>query len=122
MSGLAFVAVGLPALLFLVPSRGTTGAAFGMVAGMCASMAILLPLTFTALSLRPTELGRALARPIACAGAVSAALLVSLPAAEALGSGAAFGLVAAVGAGTFVVAVALFGRPVVVPLWGSLRR
>jgi lipopolysaccharide exporter len=122
ISTIVFFVVSLPALLVLVPWLGPTGAAWAMVAGILATGALLMPLTFHALSLRPTELALALARPAACAGIVAVALLATLPAAEALGALPALGLVAGVATSTFLVSIALLGRPLLIPIWAGLRR
>ncbi|MDQ3380697.1 MAG: lipopolysaccharide biosynthesis protein [Actinomycetota bacterium] len=121
-ASITFFAVALPSLLVLVPRLGTSGAALAMLAGVAASGGVLLTLTFRALELRPYVLARALARPAACAGIVAVALVAALPEARALGALAALGLVAAVATGAFLIAVALLGRSLLIPIWAGLRR
>ena len=117
-----FLAVGLPALLVLVPRHGPTGAALAMLIGVTTSATVALTLTFRALDLHPYEFGRALARPIACAALVAVALLATLPLNESLGTPLALASVALVATVSFVASVALLGRPVLAPIWAGLRR
>lgn len=113
--------VGLPALLFLVPRHGPMGAALAMVIGIAFSTTVSLTLTFRALDLNPLALARALARPAGCATLVGTALLATLPAADSLAALPSFLLIAAVASGTFFVGLALFGRPLLTPIWAALR-
>lgn len=121
-SSLVSFAVGLPALLLLVPRHGPSGAALAMVIGIACSATVSLTLTLRTLSLRPSTLARALARPALCAALVAAALLVTLPEANSLAALPSFLLIASVATATFLVALALLGRPLLVPIWAALRR
>jgi O-antigen/teichoic acid export membrane protein len=122
VSTVAFFIVALPALLLFVPEYGPTGAALAMVAAIAASSSIVLGFTFRMISLRPTELMRALARPVACASLVAVALLATVPEADALGPHAGLLLVTAVASVTFLLGLALLGRPLLTPIWAALRR
>ena len=93
-----------------------------MVIGVAASSSIVLTLTFRALSLRPHVLARALARPVACAALVALALVATLPLADALAPLPALAVVVGVASGAFFVGLLAFGRPLVTPIWGALRR
>jgi O-antigen/teichoic acid export membrane protein len=117
-----FLTIALPALLVFVPRLGITGAALGMVTGIVCSGTVVLALTFRVLSIRLDEFARTLARPAGCAAIVGAALLATLPAADGLGPIVALVVVAAVASGAFFLAVALFGRPLLTPIWAALRR
>lgn len=120
-SGTFFVAT-VPTLIYLVPRHGSAGAALGMTLGGLVSGTIILGLTFRVLELRPSDFARALARPVGCAMLVAAALLVTLPAADSLSVLPALGVIVVVASGTFLVALALLGRPLLTPIWSALRR
>jgi O-antigen/teichoic acid export membrane protein len=122
VSGVAFMAVGVPALLLLVPRHGPSGAALAMVVGIIVSGSLTLGLTFRELSLRPGELLRALGRPAGCGAFVGLALAAALPAVDRLGDLAGLVVVAVVSLSAFLVALALLGRPLLMPIWAALRR
>jgi lipopolysaccharide exporter len=122
VTSIAFTVAAVPALLAFVPSRGPSGAALAMVIGISLSAVFALTLTFSALELRPVEFAISLARPAACAAIVAASLLVVLPTAKSLGPVPSLVLVTSVAAGTFLISLALIGRPLLVPIWTGLRR
>ncbi len=122
IAAIAFFVVALPAVLVLVRWLGLTGAALGMVTGSMASGAVLLTSTFRVLSLRPSELARALARPIACGTIVAAALCGLVPLTTDLSAIGALVVVVVVGAAIYVAAVGLLARSIVTPIVADLRR
>jgi O-antigen/teichoic acid export membrane protein len=122
VSGLVHLCVAVPALILLVPAYGTSGAAFALVLAVAAASAVVLPLTFSLLELRPSELASALARPAACAAVVAVALAVVVPLTSGLPPLAWFAAVAVVGTGAFVAAAAALARPLLIPIVAGFRR
>ncbi len=122
VSSVTFLATALPMLLILVPRLGPSGAALSMVIGISVSGSVALTLACRSLSLHPAELVRSLVRPAGCGALVGGALLLTLPVANSLAPLPSFGLVGGVAGGSFVVALALLGRPLLIPIWAGLRR
>jgi O-antigen/teichoic acid export membrane protein len=120
-SAFTFLATGVPSLLVLVPRHGPTGAAVAMLIGTSFASSVSLALTFSAISLHPLELARSLARPVGCAVLVGAAVLATLPVTHAMGGLVSFAVVGAAATVSFAAALALVGRPLVVPIWAALR-
>lgn len=117
-----FFGAALPALILLVPRFGPTGAALGMVIGVGVSGSIALALTLRLLSLRASDLARALARPAGCASLVGAAVLATLPAGDLLSPAATLALIALVASAAFLLGLFLLARPLVSPIIAALRR
>jgi lipopolysaccharide exporter len=122
LAGALHLCVALPALLILVPRFETSGAAFALVLAVGTVAAVVLPMTFSAIQLRPTDLARALARPAACSAVVAVALGTVVPLTSGLSPVASLAVVAAIGVGSFVTAAAALARPVLTPIVAGLRR
>jgi O-antigen/teichoic acid export membrane protein len=112
----------LPALLLLVPPYGTSGAAWALVVAEGVVGVVVLRMTFTSIMLRPWELTRALARPLACAAVVGAVLAVVAPLSETFSPVVSLFVVAVAGTGAYLAAIALFARPILAPITAGFRR
>jgi O-antigen/teichoic acid export membrane protein len=117
-----YFTVALPALLLLVPPYETSGAAFALVLAEAVVATVMLSLTFNAIALRPVELARASSRPVACAAVVALVLGMVVPLTSDMRPLASLALVAAAGAGAYLVSVAVFARSVLSPIAAGLRR
>jgi O-antigen/teichoic acid export membrane protein len=115
------IAVLLPALLWLVPGKGITGAAMAMLIAIVVSGAVRLVLAQRLLSGTFVEIARALAAPALCAGLLGVSLVLIEPGAETLGPEGGLAVLAAAGIAVYVSATALFARGVVGPMWAGLR-
>jgi O-antigen/teichoic acid export membrane protein len=115
------LALTVPILYVLTRSLGLDGAALGMLIMMAA---IGLPAMFLAVRLLGAtvlDVGRALATPILCSVLLAVALTLLLGPTASLSP--AISLLILIGAGLFVFigAAAIFARPVLTPMWVSIR-
>jgi O-antigen/teichoic acid export membrane protein len=115
------LALAVPILYVLTRRLGIDGAALGMLIVMAA---LGLPAMFVAMRLVRAgvrDTARALARPILCSAVLAAALTIVLGATESLSPVISLLILVAVGLLVFGGAVALFARPVIKPMWVSIR-
>jgi O-antigen/teichoic acid export membrane protein len=118
---ISHLCLAIPVLYVLIRSLRLEGAALGMLVLMAA---VGLPAIFIAMRLVHAsilDMGRALATPILCSGLLAVALMLLLHATESLSP--VLSLLILVGAGLFVFAgaAAIFARPVLTPMWVSIR-
>jgi O-antigen/teichoic acid export membrane protein len=115
------IAITLPALTLVVRRYGLTGAAVAMLISIAIVGAIRLALSLRIVDAAPTDLMRALARPVLCSALLGTTVALLLPAADALGPAAGLAMLLSVGAMVYGAATFAFARGVVGPMWGSLR-
>jgi O-antigen/teichoic acid export membrane protein len=111
----------VPILYGLIKALGLNGAALGMLILIAA---VGLPAMFLAMrlvNLSISDTARALARPILCSALLAVTLTFLLAATESLSP--IISLLILVGGGllVFFLAAALFARPVITPMWVSIR-
>jgi len=121
LSAIPHLALAVPILYVLIKTLGLDGAALGMLIVMAC---IGLPVMFLAMRtvrISTVDMVRALARPILCSVLLAVALTLLLRATESLTP--VISLVILVGAGSLVFfgAAAIFARPVLAPIWVSIR-
>jgi lipopolysaccharide exporter len=115
------VAVALPALVLLVPSRGISGAALGMFLGLAVSGTVRLVVALNLVEASARELMRSLGPSSLCAALLALTLALLLPAANALGPAAGLAVLVSAGGLVYVAATLTFARSIVAPMWGRLR-
>jgi O-antigen/teichoic acid export membrane protein len=117
----AHLALAVPVLYALIHSLGLDGAALGMLVLMVATglPAMFLAMRLVDVSIRDTA--HALATPILCSAVLAVALTALLGATQSLSP--VVSLLILVGAGLLVFsgAAAAFARPVLTPMWVSIR-
>jgi O-antigen/teichoic acid export membrane protein len=121
LSAIPHLALAIPVLYVLIKTLGLDGAALGMLILMAC---IGLPVMFLAMRtvhVSILDLIRALGRPILCSVLLAVALILVLQATESLTP--VISLLILVGAGcvVFFGAAAIFARPVLAPMWVSIR-
>jgi O-antigen/teichoic acid export membrane protein len=118
---ISHVCLAVPILYVLIRSLRLEGAALGMLVLMAAVglPAILIAMRLVRASI--LDLGRALATPILCSTLLAVVLTLLLHATESLSP--VLSLLILVGAGLLVFsgAAAIFARPVLTPMWASIR-
>jgi O-antigen/teichoic acid export membrane protein len=115
------LALAVPILYLLISSLGLEGAALGMLVLMAAVglPAMLLAMRVVGATVRDTA--RALARPILCSALLAVALTVLLRPAESLSPSIALLILVGTGLLVFSGAAVIFARPVLEPMWVSIR-
>ena len=115
------LALAVPILYVLISSLRLEGAALGMLILMAATglPAMLLAMRLVQASIVDTA--RALARPILCSALLAVALTLVLDATESLSPQISLLILVCAGVLVFGGAAALFARPVLTPMWVSIR-
>ena len=117
-----FLVLAVSFLLVLVPRHGTAGAATAMVIAIVLTDSVMMTLVFRTVQLRPLDFLRALARPMLPSIPVALTLLALVPATSDANPLLALGLLLLGGGIAYCVGVALFARPLAIPIWAALRR
>jgi len=122
LAAICFLIFALSGLLILVPRHGTAGAALAMLIAIVLTGFASVGLVLRTLSLRPVDFARALVRPALPAIPLAVTLLALLPATNGLRPVVALLILVAAGVLAYAAGVALFARPLVVPIWAAFRR
>jgi O-antigen/teichoic acid export membrane protein len=118
---LPHLALTVPVLYLLTSSFGLEGAALGMLVMIAAAglPAMFLAMRLVRASIRDTA--SALARPILCSALLAVALTVLLGPTESLSPMIALLILVVAGLAVFSGAALIFARPVLMPMWVSIR-
>lgn len=120
VGGLQIAAL-VPALLWLVPAHGISGAAVAMLFAVTVAGAVRLVLAQRLLGGSLVETARALAPSVFCAALLGACLGLVAPAADSLGAEGGLAVLVAAGAVVYASATVVFARDIVAPMWAGLR-
>jgi O-antigen/teichoic acid export membrane protein len=115
------LALAVPILYVLSRSLGLDGAALGMLVTMAVTGLPAMFLAGRLLRVGVLDFGRALATPILCSALLGAALMLMLGPTESLSPLISLLVLLVAGLLVFAGAVAAFARPVVTPMWISIR-
>jgi O-antigen/teichoic acid export membrane protein len=121
MFSVPHLALAVPVLYFAIKAFGLNGAALGILILMAV---VGLPAFFVAMrlvGLGPAELTRALAIPALCAGCLAAALGILLRFTTSMAPGIALLVLVVAGGAVYAATGATFGKPILTPMWASLR-
>jgi PST family polysaccharide transporter/lipopolysaccharide exporter len=119
--GITFVSVVTPALIGLTGEFGLEGAAISMLIAIATAAIPAVAVTARKVGLSGMDLARALTPSALCSALLAATLLALLPQSESMAPGAAVALLVSIGFVVYVLAIALFARSAVIPMWLSLR-
>jgi hypothetical protein len=118
---LPHLALAVPVLYVLIRNFRLEGAALGMLLLMAATG---LPAMFLAMRLTQTtvlDTARALATPIFCSALLALALTLILGLTESFSPAVTLLILVGTGLLVFAGAAAIFARPVLAPMWVSIR-
>lgn len=121
MVGALQLAILVPALVVLVRADGIEGAALAMLIAVAVCGVLKLGLALRLLEGGVLELGRALAPSFLCSAVLGAALLLLMPATDALNPGVRLAVLVVGGGAVYVAATLAFARSIVAPMWIGLR-
>jgi len=119
---LLFLVLALTWLAVLVPPYGITGAALAMVITIVMTDSVMMAFVFRTIHLRPFDFARALVRPLLASVPLALTLTALVAATDDVSPFLALLVLTAAGILAFGAGLALFARPLVIPIWGALRR
>jgi len=119
---LLFLVLALTWLAVLVPPYGITGAALAMVITIVMTDSVMMAFVFRTIHLRPFDFARALVRPLLASVPLALTLTALIAATDDVSPFLALLVLTAAGILAFGAGLALFARPLVIPIWGALRR
>lgn len=117
----SYLIVVIPAYIVGARWDGITGAALAGLVVNASWGLLVVSMLMRVLDVRPSELGRAIARPAIGWAAIAAAVLAVRPLVADLSSGAELAVLVCAGASVYLVAVMAFARGILLTMWVNLR-
>jgi O-antigen/teichoic acid export membrane protein len=121
IGAVTFLGVAATSLAILVPRYGITGAASAMLLAGLTAGTVSTSILIRVLGLSARQFVSVIARPALVALPLAITLLALLPLVEDMRPWPALGMLVAVGLLVYGLSVAVFGRPLVQPIWAALR-
>jgi lipopolysaccharide exporter len=119
--GMVHLALAVPILYVLIRGFGLDGAALGMLILMAAVGLPAMLLAMRVVHASILDMARALARPFICSALLAVALTLLLIATDSFSPGITLLILVSGGLLVFSGAAAIFARPVLTPMWVSIR-